>query len=101
MTYQDLIESVFPGITHDEADYILWNLTAFPMAGARTIYRQLRHVKRLRATGLVPCELCGEPACRKDGHALLCVRGSNSTRAWRRERIADDKRLVFDAGDAG
>lgn len=37
----DLTKSVFPGISDDAAEYILWNKTAFPMAQTSILREQL------------------------------------------------------------
>lgn len=44
-TWGDLVREYFPDAGGDEADNILWVLTAFPFADVETIRGQLAHIK--------------------------------------------------------
>ncbi len=45
MTWLDLAREYFPDANDDELDSLLWNCTAFPVAGVDTIRNQLQHLK--------------------------------------------------------
>jgi hypothetical protein len=58
MTWQEMVRAYDATFTDEECDYILWELTAFPMALAARIARQLkRGVRIFRRNDC--CELCG------------------------------------------
>jgi len=66
-SYRDVVRAVYPKATQDEAEYLLWNETAFPFAGmdeaAVHHYRfQLAEAKSVRDAGFEACELCGQIA---------------------------------------
>ena len=42
MTWLDLVRKYFPDATDQEADYILWEQTAFPFAGNEYIEMQIK-----------------------------------------------------------
>lgn len=42
MTWLDLVRKYFPDATDEEADYILWEHTAFPFAGIEYIEMQIK-----------------------------------------------------------
>lgn len=67
MTGTELIAEYFPGVTDDEADYILWNQTAFPFGNLNYIREQLARLKDLRARfpSAPLCETCNEIALRE------------------------------------
>jgi len=41
MIWLELVRKYFPDATDDEADYILWEFTAFPFAPAEHIEKQI------------------------------------------------------------
>jgi hypothetical protein len=46
LTYIDLVQMILPGLTDKEADYVLWNETAFPFNGVYAVRRQLEDVAK-------------------------------------------------------
>ena len=47
--YTDLVREYFPGVTDAEADYILWEVAAFPMVrGERELREQLKAFKEYK-----------------------------------------------------
>jgi len=63
-SYLDVVRPIFPNATEEEADYLMWNCTAWPFAGKdwRKYRRQLAKLKRTLDAGKTPCEFCGAPA---------------------------------------
>jgi hypothetical protein len=72
MTWLDVCRIVFPKATAEECDEILMNHTAFPFAGLRTVFRQLRHYARIRKHNLPLCDCCGRFA--EDKRGTICYR---------------------------
>ena len=59
----DFVQKAFPGLSQDEADYLLWNRTPFPFDGRpRTIYRSIAGSIRAAKNGIQLCETCWRPA---------------------------------------
>jgi len=48
MTWLELAKKYFPGISNEEADFILWELTCFPVGSAAQVEEQLRQLKKER-----------------------------------------------------
>lgn len=71
-----MARSVFPDATDEELNGFLWSHTAFPFAGAKTVYAQLRRYKRLKRFNVPLCDGCGE-IIRSDARGLCpdCERG--------------------------
>ena len=46
LTYIDFVQMILPGVSDKEADYILWNETAFPFNGVYDLRRQLEDVAK-------------------------------------------------------
>lgn len=47
MTWIELAKKYFPDASDEEADTILWEFTAFPVADRETVEKQLAHVKEI------------------------------------------------------
>lgn len=46
MTWIDLVKKHIPNATDRQADYILWEETAFPLVGIETVEKQIQEFKR-------------------------------------------------------
>ena len=44
MTWIDLVRKYFPNASEEECDFILWNRTAFPMASAEAVEKQIKEL---------------------------------------------------------
>ena len=44
MTWKDLVRKYFPNASDEECDFILWERTAFPLAGAKTVEEQIKEL---------------------------------------------------------
>jgi hypothetical protein len=44
MTWIELVKEFFPNISDEEADFILWEKTAFPMGGLEVVTQQLKEL---------------------------------------------------------
>jgi len=71
MTGLEFVRTVFPGATDDEAEYLLWNATAFPMGDIEHNRTQLLAYKATVDAGKRPCDLCNEPV--EEGHRYTCT----------------------------
>ena len=47
-------------LSERDVEYLMWNETAYPFAGFRTLIRQLRSAARAWRRGLSRC-MCGQP----------------------------------------
>lgn len=59
MTYIELVQCFDSEISDQEADYILWNETAFPICSMRMTIYQVRRAVRAHKNEIRRCELCG------------------------------------------
>jgi hypothetical protein len=46
MTWIELVKEYFPNISDEEADFILWEQTAFPMGGFDVVRQQLQELSK-------------------------------------------------------
>lgn len=46
MTWIELVKKYFPNVSDEEADFILWEKTAFPMGGLKVVEEQLKELSR-------------------------------------------------------
>ena len=46
MTWIELVKKYFPNISDEEADFILWEKTAFPMGGLEMVEEQLKELSK-------------------------------------------------------
>ena len=44
LTWIELVKKYFPNVEDEEADFILWELTAFPMGGLKVVEEQLKEL---------------------------------------------------------
>ena len=44
MAWLDYIKEFFPDVTEQQADFILWEKTAFPMGGKEMVEKQIREL---------------------------------------------------------
>ena len=63
------VQTFDPIITDKEADFLLWNDTAFPMCGIRMLTYQIRSAIRAKNGGIKRCELCGH---KEPYHSASC-----------------------------
>jgi hypothetical protein len=65
------LKSMFPDITEKDFDYVLWEWTAYPMGGAKTIVKQFRSKVRSVTNNRKICWFC---ACDIEifGHKHYC-----------------------------
>jgi hypothetical protein len=63
-SYQDIVRPVFPDADEEEAEYLVWNRTAYPFMGKdwKHYRKQLKILKRTLDAGHKPCEHCSEQA---------------------------------------
>lgn len=61
MTGLEFVREVFPKATQEEADFLLWNATAFPMGDIDHNRKQLRIYKNTIDAGGKPCDCCNAP----------------------------------------
>ena len=47
MTVLEFVRQYFPNATEKEADFILWELTGFPLANLDELRSQLQHIKEV------------------------------------------------------
>jgi hypothetical protein len=47
MTWLEAVHKLWPGITDEEADAVLWSATAFPMADPKTVIKQVMRARRV------------------------------------------------------
>lgn len=45
MTWIELVKKYFPNASDEEADFILWEKTAFPMGGLKVVEEQLKALR--------------------------------------------------------
>ena len=63
MTFIELAKAALPGSTEAEAEYALWNRTAFPFViNPRKLYKSIDGFRRACAHGIQLCETCDRPA---------------------------------------
>lgn len=62
MTWCDLVREYIPNATGEEADFILWNCTAFPLAGESAIREQLAHVRDVGVAAVMDAAAATEKA---------------------------------------
>lgn len=48
MTWIDLVKKHIPDVTDQQADYILWEETAFPLAGIEIVEKQIQEFKKIQ-----------------------------------------------------
>lgn len=81
-TILDLVREYFPDASEDEADFILWERTAFPMNSVDGLRTQLAEFKQ--AVGRYPnagfCDFCNNLAVTRG----LCI---SCAAAWRGNRL--------------
>ncbi len=61
MSYQELANRILfdnKETDRDRINDILWNMTAFPMAGARGVVRQLKKIRSQLDSGLTMLDIC-------------------------------------------
>lgn len=58
MNWRQLVQTIDPAISDENADYFLWERTCFPMGGPRLVYSQLKSAVRASKNGIAQCELC-------------------------------------------
>lgn len=46
MTWLELVKKYFPDVSDEEADFILWEKTAFPVGGLEVVEKQLKELSR-------------------------------------------------------
>ena len=63
MTWLEFAQKYKPNITADELEFILWNETAFPVAGLRYTVKQFFSALRRRKNNIKGCEFCGRIKC--------------------------------------
>lgn len=56
MNWLDLVRKYFPGISDEEADFILWERTAYPMAGVETVEEQLKELREGERWRITPAK---------------------------------------------
>lgn len=62
-TYFDIVREVFPGVSNEEAGYLLWNHSPYPHScDPKDIIKSLKVSKATWDAGKQPCILCGKPA---------------------------------------
>lgn len=66
MTGLEFVREVFPDATKDEAEYLLWNATAYPMGDIDHNRKQLLVYKATVDAGKRPCDMCNEPLDEND-----------------------------------
>lgn len=71
MTGLEFVREVFPDATKDEAEYLLWNATAYPMGDITHNRNQLLVYKATIDAGKHPCEWCNEPV--EEGRRDSCI----------------------------
>ena len=59
MTLIGLMKYFDPEISDQNADYLIWNETAFPFCSMRMFVYQTRRAIRAHRNGIRRCELCG------------------------------------------
>lgn len=47
MTWNDLVRQYFPNADDEMANFILWELTCFPLGSAEQVKEQLAHIKEI------------------------------------------------------
>jgi hypothetical protein len=63
MTFLELAKAALPGASNEDADYVLWNHTAFPFeTSPRALYRSLSSYRRAAANGRRLCTTCNNIA---------------------------------------
>lgn len=50
MKWIDIVRKYIPDVTDQEADFILWERTAFPVAGVETVELQIKEYANQRGT---------------------------------------------------
>lgn len=64
MMLLDVVRAAIPGANEDDADYILWSRTSYPMGSvdAKTIHKAASRLERARVNGFELCDLCDDKA---------------------------------------
>ena len=77
MTMFDVIQRAIPGVSEEEAEYILWSYTPYPVGGitAKSLYQAARRVKRAFTNHRKLCELCFNLAQEQKS---LCIKCENA-----------------------
>ena len=60
MTWLEFANIHRKGTTSDEAEYLLWNETAYPMGSLKFVTKQFRSALRRLENHIQGCELCGQ-----------------------------------------
>ena len=74
MNYIEFVKQYFPNISDDEADFILWNKTAFPFCDIGDLKSHLDIYSRAVKLGKDVCSDCGKIRMYKHMKYEFCCR---------------------------
>jgi hypothetical protein len=70
MIWTEFMKIYDSSITEDDADFVLWNKTAFPFSDLKMTTYQIRSAIRAKLNKVKRCDLCGY---KKPFHKFNCL----------------------------